>query len=320
MILKRNYKNKKKHVAYSLAIGNFDGLHLGHRFILKELKKLKNTNEDKLAVLTFYPHPMKVLNPSGWKKNLIRFKTKYRLLSKIGIDVLFQIPFNFSFSNLSANFFVENILIKNLNTKNVIVGEDFRFGKNREGDVRLLKKYSGSGTFNFKCFKKKSNEENVYSSSIIRNLIKSGDIKKANSSLGYNWEVEGKVVKGRAKGRELGFPTANINYSYQISPDNGIYAGWVKIEGEKEWRQAAISTGFRPHYDGETKILEVHILFFSANLYQKSIRVAFVKKIRDERKFDNEEKLILQMNQDCKTIQNILNKNYIINDNEGTYE
>ena len=128
------------------------------------------------------------------------------------------------------------------------------------------------------------------------------------------------MVSGRSKGKELGFPTANINYLYQISPSNGIYAGWVKIEGDSIWREAAISTGIRPHYNGVKKILEVHLLFFSGNLYKKRLRVAFIEKVRDELKFDSEKDLIKQMEKDCKFIKDILKSKYIINDNEGNNE
>ena len=120
-----------------------------------------------------------------------------------------------------------------------------------------------------------------------------------------------------AKGRELGFPTANIDYRYQISPANGIYAAWVKIEDENVWRQGAISTGIRPHYNGKKKILEVHLLFFAGNLYQKRLRVAFIKKIRDEAKFQSEKAMVQQMDRDCKSVQIILKNRHIKNDNQG---
>ena len=317
MILKRGYKDESKDIYYSVAIGNFDGIHLGHRFILTKLKDYKKTSKDKIAVVTFYPHPVKVLKPNVWKKNLIKFRTKFRLLEKLGVDKVFQIPFTIDFSNLTARFFIENILIANIKAKNILVGEDFRFGKNREGDINLLNEYAKKNNFNLKYYKKKGTRAHNYSSSIIRGFIQSGELEQANLYLGYYWEVEGKVVKGKSKGRELGYPTANINYTYQISPANGIYAAWIKIEGENAWRQAAISTGTRPHYNGTKKILEVHLLLFSGNLYQKRLRIAFIKKIRDELKFENENALVKQMEKDCKSVQIILNNKYIENDNLG---
>ena len=302
MIPKRNYQAEK--INY-LA------------FILNQLKSCKKSKEDRIAVITFNPHPIKILKPSLWKKNLIKFRTKFRLLENLGVDTLFQIPFTYDFSNFNARFFIEDILIKNIQIKNILVGEDFRFGKNREGDIRLLTEYAKKNKFNLKYYKKKGTNEHYYSSSIIRDLVKSGDLEQANSCLGYYWEVEAKVVKGRSKGRELGYPTANLNYSYQIAPANGIYAGLIKIENENIWRQAAISTGTRPHYNGKKKILEVHLLFFSGNLYQKRLRVAFIKKIRDEAKFDSEKAMVQQMDRDCKSVQTILKSNHIKNDNQG---
>ena len=221
------------------------------------------------------------------------------------------------FSKFSGSYFIEDILIRRIKAKNILVGEDFRFGKNREGDIDLLLKYAEKNMFKLKFFSKKGNNEDQFSSSLIRKLITMGNLKKANLYLNYFWEVEGKVISGRAKGRDLGFPTANINYNYQISPANGIYAGWAKVEGDTIWRKAAISTGTRPHYRGTDKILEVHLLSFSGNLYQKRLRVAFIKKVRDEQKFNNEEELKKKMQEDCYSIKNILEKEHIINDNNG---
>ena len=319
MLLKRNtIENNDFNI--SLAIGNFDGIHLGHRFIINELKKLKKNNSNKIAILTFSPHPVKVLQPRIWKKNLIRFRTKFRLLKNLGIDIVYQIPFTKSFSNMSGRFFIEDILIKNIKAKNILVGEDFRFGKNREGDINLLNKYALKKKFSLKFYKKKGTLKDHYSSSIIRDLINKGNLIQARESLGYFWEVEGKVVEGKSLGKKLGFPTANINYLYQISPSNGIYAGWVKVEGESIWREAAISTGTRPHYNGIKNILEVHLLFFSGNLYKKRLRVAFIEKIRDEMKFSDDNSLIEQMKADCEFIKNILKNKKIEYDNEGNDE
>ena len=317
MLLKRIHIKNSNIRIVGMAIGNFDGIHLGHRFIINELKKLKSNKNDNIAILTFNPHPVKLLRPKIWKKNLIKFRTKFRLLKHLGIDLIYQIPFTVSFSQQSARFFIEKVLIQYTKAENILVGEDFRFGNKREGNIELLKEYANKNNFKLKYFKKKGTKESYYSSSSIRNYIIAGDLINAKKSLGYYWEVEGKVTSGRAKGRELGYPTANINYLYQISPANGIYAGWAKIEGENIWREAAISSGVRPHYSGKKKILEVHLLFFSGNLYEKRLRVAFIEKIRDEKKFKNENDLIRQMKKDCEYIKNILKKKYIKNDNLG---
>lgn len=304
MIIIRNNFNKIKG-NLSLAIGNFDGVHKGHKFILSKLRNYKKTSNDKIGVLTFSPHPVKVIKPNEWKKDLIRFRTKFYLLKEENIDYLFSVRFNLDMSQLPAEIFIEKYLIDLLKVKNILVGEDFRFGRNREGNVKMLNEYHNLGKFNFK-FLKKIGVEKPFSSSMARKHLLSGNIEKTNYILGYNWEVTGKVVKGKAKGRELGFPTANIKYLHQIAPSNGIYACLVKVGNDREWRMAAISTGTRPQYKGEEKILEAHILDFTGNLYQKRLRVAFIKKIRNEEIFDSEVGLIKQMQVDCKLIKNFL--------------
>ena len=235
------------------------------------------------------------------------------------IDTLFLVTFNKSFSTLSAQTFIEDILLKKININNIIVGKDFKFGNNREGDITLLEKYAKKNKFKLLSFEKKKSEDfgEVYSSSLIRDLIKSGDIVHANKLLGYRWEVTGKVIKGRAKGRVLGYPTANLKYSYQIAPAKGIYACWTNIEGTQNWHKSAVSTGVRPHYKGVEEILEVYIFNFSGNLYQKRIRVAFVSKIRSEEVFNNEEDLKNKMKKDCINVDSILSNNLIIGNNEG---
>ena len=304
MIIIRNNFNKIKG-NLSLAIGNFDGVHKGHKFILSKLRNYKKTSNDKIGVLTFSPHPVKIIKPKEWKKNLIRFRTKFYLLKKEKIDYLLNIRFDLNMSQLPAETFIEKYLIGLLKVKNILVGEDFRFGKNREGNISLLNDHHNLGKFNLK-FLKKIGVEKPFSSSMARKYLLSGNIEKTNYILGYNWEVTGKVVRGKAKGRELGFPTANIEYLYQIAPSNGIYACLVKVGNDKKWQMAAISTGTRPQYKGEEKILEAHILDFTGNLYEKRLKVAFVKKIRNEEVFDSEEGLIKQMQADCTLIRKFL--------------
>ncbi len=309
MIIKRNNFENIKKQNYSIAVGNFDGIHKGHKYLLETLLKLKKINNSKVAVLSFTPHPIKIMAPNKWKKNLVRFRTKYEKLKLLGVDALFLLTFSKKFSKTSADEFIVKYLIQKLNVKNIVVGEDFRFGFNREGNVNLLKKYQEVGNFNIVAIKKKSDDENnIYSSSLIRDLVKNGNVKKANRFLGCNWEVQGKVVRGNALGRTLGFPTANLQYLSQISPQKGIYACWTQIEGEKKWRMSAVSSGTRPHYDGKEEVLEVYIFNYSGNLYQKRLKVLFVEKIRNEEKFNSDEDLIGRMKKDCKQINEILSK------------
>ena len=315
MLVKRNHYKEKNQYEYSIAIGNFDGIHKGHRYLLNELIKCRKSSKNKIAVISFSPHPLKVLAKKKWKKNLSNLRIKYSLLKAMGIDMLFIINFNNNFSKISAKDFVEEYLLNRFKIKDIIVGEDFKFGRNREGNIALLHKYSKNKSFNLISLKKKGFNEETFSSSLSRTHIEQGNITAANKVLGYYWEVSGKVVRGEARGRNLGFPTANLKYLDQISPSRGIYATWVKIQGEKIWRMGAVSTGIRPHYEGKEEILEVYVINFSGNLYEKRIRVAFVKKIRDEEKFISEKELIRKMHDDCLKTKNILKMNIILNNN-----
>ena len=317
LIKKNNFSNVVNIHNYSIAIGNFDGVHEGHRYLLRQLINCKKNNEDKLAVLSFFPHPVKVLAKNRWKKNLVKIRTKYNLLKHLGIDALFLITFNKKFSLITAEDFIEKYLIDKLKVKNIVVGEDFKFGSNRKGNINLLKKYEEKKYFKLISIKKKGSEKEIYSSSLIRSYIEQGKIYEASKVLGYYWEVYGKVIRGKARGRLLGYPTANLRYTYQMPPSKGIYASWTKIEGEKIWHMSAVSTGTRPQYNGVEEILEVYIFNFSGNLYQKRIRVAFIEKIRDEEIFKNEEELKVQMKNDCIKIQRILEEKVISNNNVG---
>ena len=307
MIIKRNNFEDIKKYNYSIALGNFDGIHKGHKYLLESLIKYKILHNSKIAVLSFVPHPVKVITPKKWKKNLVKFRTKYEKLKVLGIDALLLISFSKKFSQITAEEFILSFLIKKLNVNNIIVGDDFRFGYMRQGNISLLKQYEIKERFRVTALKKKSDlKNNIYSSSLIKSLIEKGNIRKANNLLGYYWEVQGKVIKGNALGRKLGFPTANLKYLYQISPQKGIYACWVNIQGEKKLRMSAASTGTRPHYNGKEEILEVYIFNYTGNLYQKRIKVSFVEKIRNEEKFNSDKDLINRMKKDCEEIKRIL--------------
>ncbi len=310
MLIFRNYNNTSSFQKGSvLAIGNFDGIHEGHRYLLNIGKSIAKDNRKNFAVLSFEPHPIKFLKPKLWNKRLISFRTKIRLLKYLGVNTLYSVRFEEHLSKMSANEFIKIILVNGLNISHVIVGEDFRFGNNRKGDIGLLNKYSENNFFSLKVIKKKNIDGNICSSSRIRKMVSLGQIEKANKSLGYFWEVEGRVMHGDARGRELGFPTANIHYRDQVTPLKGVYSALIKIEGEKKWRMAAISSGVRPQFGTEGKeILEVNIFNFSKNIYKKQVRVAFVNKIREEKTFINVDSLVLQMQSDCEKIKIELSK------------
>ena len=304
MLIFRDYKNiPQKYKGSVIAIGNFDGIHKGHKYVLESASRKIIGQDINMAVLTFEPHPIKILRPLDWKKRLVNFRTKIRLLKSMQVDVVFALRFNSNLSKFKARDFLQKIIINNLEASRVVVGEDFRFGFKREGDTSLIEEYSNKGFFSIDVKKKKLIDNNICSSSIIRDMILEGNVKEAYKYLGYFWEVEGKVVHGEARGRELGFPTANLNYINQIIPSRGIYSAWIKIEGEKAWRKGAVSSGVRPQFGIGKELLEVHILDFNGNIYSKSIRVALVDKIRSEKLFENVSDLVDQMHLDCEEIR-----------------
>ncbi|MBT34958.1 MAG: bifunctional riboflavin kinase/FMN adenylyltransferase [Rickettsiales bacterium] len=303
----RDFQYAKKFINKStVAIGNFDGVHLGHLSLLKKAKKLASNSNTSFTILTFAPHPLKVLRPEFEPKSILRFRTKIEMLERAGVEIVLAQRFTKSFSKITAEKFVYDVLKNGLKAKNVVVGDDFKFGYKREGDISYLVSKEFSEIFKVHIINEISGKYGRYSSSSIRGMISSGDMLKVKESLGYFYIVEGRVVSGEKLGRELGFPTANIHYNNNVIPEDGIYAGWVLHE--KKQYMAAISTGIRPQFKGKKRFLEAYLINFNGNLYGKNIKVSLVKKIRDEKVFSDIEKMKLEMKHDCDKALNILNK------------
>jgi len=292
-----------------VVIGNFDGVHLGHKAVLNYAKSLKNNNNEKVVVLTFYPHPLKVLRPEYAPKNILSFRSKVMKMKELGIDIIVAQRFNKNFSNISAENFIKIVLCKGLSVQHVVIGDDFRFGHNREGDINYLKSQENKNNFKVHIINEISGENVRYSSSIVRDMILKGKMLDTNKVLGYFYEIEGRVVKGEQLGRELGFPTANVHYLNTIIPHDGVYAGWVQFNNKTY--KSAISTGCRPQFKGKKRFLEAHIIDFSGDIYGTRIKVSLVKKIRNEEVFSNIENLKKQMGLDCNEAIKILEENKI---------
>jgi len=295
----RDYRDiKEKFSKTTVAIGNFDGLHLGHKELLSHAKGLSIKSKSSLLVFTFYPHPLKLIRPGSEPKKILRLRTKLKKMSHIGVDIVLAQRFDNSFSKISAEDFVFKILLKHLNAVNIIVGKDFCFGYQRKGNVAYL----GSGILDNKAelevISTVKGSKGKYSSTTVRKLIQKGDMEEVKSMLGSYYEVEGKVFKGQQLGRKLGFPTANINYLDCITPKDGIYAGFIVFDGK--CFEAALSSGVRPQFNGKKRFLEAHIMNFNKNIYGRRVRVLFVNKIRDEAVFEDVSKLKKQMLSDCR--------------------
>lgn len=303
----RDFKEAKKFINKStLAIGNFDGVHYGHMSLLKTASKIAKASQNMFVILTFTPHPIKVLRPGFEPKNILRFRTKVEMLRSVGVEIILAQRFTKVFSRITAKNFILDVLVDNLGVKNIVIGDDFRFGYKREGNVDYLTSDEFSDNFKVHIVDEVSGKNGRYSSSSIRKMIEKGDMLKVKNSLGYFYIVEGRVVEGQKLGRKLGYPTANIHYKDNVIPEDGIYAAWVLYNNQ--YYMAAVSTGYRPQFKGEKRFLEVHLLNFKGNLYGEYIKVSLVKKIRSEKVFSDTDKLKLEMAHDCDKAINILNK------------
>jgi len=290
-----NYNFKKKSV---VTIGTFDGVHLGHQKILLQLVKEAHKNNFYSVVLTFHPHPRKVVE----KKNEIQFidtlEERIKFLEKIGIDILVVHPFLKSFSLLKAKDFVEKILINRLKTSKVIIGYNHRFGHNREAGIDELKALGKENFFEVEKVEKKDISNVSISSTKIRKALKDGDMPVVSTYLGRHFLMTGKVIGGKKIGRTIGFPTANFKIvdKEKIIPKNGVYC--VCFFWEKKKYKGMMNIGYRPTLQGDKKSVEVHFFNFNANLYNETIQVEVLKKIRDEIAFSNLQKLKIQLEKD----------------------
>jgi riboflavin kinase/FMN adenylyltransferase len=288
--------------------GTFDGVHLGHCTILEKLKSYRLVSGHETVVITFNPHPRLVLQPNDNKLELLNsLDEKIELLSKQGIDHLLVIPFDKNFAALSSLEFIEQILVKTIGTKKLVIGHDHHFGKNREGSFENLRQSGPQYGFEVEEIPAKDINHVAISSTKVREALHNGDIITANKFLGYQYKMEGIVVKGRQLGDTIGFPTANLEIIGQrkLIPQNGVYAVTVSIDNSIY--QGMMNIGNRPTVEtnGERKV-EVHILNFSGNLYGKKLQISCVDRIRDEKKFTSLDELKSQLKEDKNQIKSLL--------------
>ena len=279
-------------------IGNFDGLHLGHQAIIKRVKMLAVEKKLPSVLITFEPTPQEYFLKESASARLMQWREKYDVLSKMGIDYLVLIPFDAELANMPAKTFVEKYLHELLNVKYLLVGDDFKFGKNRTGDFNFLKQYSQYFSVG-QCDTLKISGERV-SSSLVREALQQSDFVKAKQLLGRAYTMKGRVIRGNQRGRTIGFPTANIAILRKKSPLLGVYA--VKIHGLEDHVLFGVANlGSRPTVDTGTRVfLEVHIFDYNKEFYGKFIEVEFAHKLRDEKKFDSFELLKEQIFRDAK--------------------
>lgn len=287
----------------SATIGNFDGVHLGHRAILKSVKDAALAKGLSSCVITFHPHPQKVLRNIDVPL-LMPMRERLRLLEKEGIDAAACYTFTKEIAAMTAREFVTDILVGNLKVRHLIVGPDFSFGNKREGNAGMLRELGAELGFETEVAPPVLVGGEVISSTAIRNLLRAGDMKKAATFLGYRFYIEGRVVEGEKRGRQIGYPTANLDTDWEILPKEGVYATRAVIGGEK--RDSITNIGYRPTFGDSKLLIETHIFDFQQIIYGKRISIEFVERIRDEKRFDGIDSLVAQIRNDVLKVKEVL--------------
>ncbi|WP_139423499.1 bifunctional riboflavin kinase/FAD synthetase [Chryseobacterium mulctrae] len=301
----RNFSDYPSQKPLALSLGMFDGVHLGHKCIIDELKKVGSAHHLETAVLTFWPHPRFVFNPNEDLKLLNTLDEKTLLMEKYGINNLFLKEFDDEFRNLTGEEFVRQILIEKLNVKYLIIGYDHSFGKNKSGNFELLQKLSKELDFEVEQMEAINIHENNISSTKIRNALLAGNILEANEMLGYSYSVSGKVVHGKKLGRTIGYPTANIETeNIKLLPKKGAYIVEVLVNNLQY--KGMLSVGTNPTVNGEKLTVEVYILDFEGDIYDEKITVKFRDFLHEEIKFEGLEKLIERLDEDKRLTENFL--------------
>ncbi len=284
-----------------VTIGTFDGVHIGHQKIIKRLIKTGEQFGLKSVILTFFPHPRMVLQKDSDIKLINTIEERHQILNDLGLDYLIIKKFTHEFSRLSAEDFVKQILVDKLNAKKVIIGYDHRFGRNRNADINDLKKFGETYGFEVEEISAQDIDDVAVSSTKIRTALQAGDIAKANAYLGYPFMLTGMVTKGKGLGRQLNYPTANIQIpeDYKLIPKQGAYIVSSKIDNKTVFGMMNIGTN--PTVNGSQQTIEVHFFDFDADIYGATIQVDLLQRIRDEQRFESVEALKTQLSLDKQT-------------------
>jgi len=291
-----------------VTIGTFDGVHIGHKEIIKSLVKNAHSNEDKSVILTFYPHPRLILQQGIDLKLITTLQEKISLLEKTGLDYLIIEPFTKEFSRLTALDFVRDILVRELKMKKLVIGYDHHFGRNREGNFEQLQEYGKVYGFEVEEIPAQDIQNISVSSTKIRKALEEGNIEKANIYLGYEFMITGRVIHGRGLGTKWNYPTINIQLEekYKLIPKAGVYIVKTILNNMNVF--GIMNIGFRPTVGGKHQTIEVHLLDYNADLYGANIQVQLSYRLRDEQKFSSVDKLITQIKQDEKKARELIAK------------
>ena len=302
----------KKYHRSSLVIGNFDGVHRGHKKVIQLARNISKKNKSFLGVMMFDPHPREYF--SGEKRFLLSTnENKYQILENLGVNFVIILKFNKQLASMSAYNFCDKVLLQSCNMRHVFIGKNFRFGKNRTGDLKYLKTFGSKNGFEVlgSELHRINRSKKIFSSSNIREFIKNGKIREANKFLGHPWSVSGRVIAGDKRGRLIGFPTANISTEKYIYPKFGVYAVETLIlsgryKGMK--KKGVANFGLRPTFGKKSAVLEVHLFSFKLNIYKTALKVSFIDFVRPEKKFPGIVSLKNQIKKDIIKAKKILNK------------
>ena len=295
------YKNpnlEQKHCNGVIAIGNFDGLHLGHQKVISEAKQKAKKNKIPFGAMTFEPVPVMFFNKKLKNHRINSLQQKKEQLKKFKLDFLIIIRFNKKFSSQSAEEFIKKIIFKKTKCKFLYVSKNFKFGFKRQGNIKTLKKFEKLCNFKNIVTKPFKKNNKTISSTLIRKKIRLGKIVEINRLLNRNWTVVGKVIKGQSRGRKIGFPTCNLKLNDYVIPRLGVYA--VKVKTKNFDKKGIANIGYRPTFNGQNLLLETNIFGINKNLYNKEISISFKKFIRPEKKFRNLKYLKKQIQLDIK--------------------
>ncbi len=308
MKIYKDFKPTPQNCGYKTiaTLGTFDGVHIGHQLVLKQVLKKAEQTGLKAVVLTFDRHPASVIKPDFSPKLLTTLDEKLLIFEKIGINVTFVLTFTKHIADMSAEQFIKEYLIDCLGMNYFIIGYDHGLGKGRSASSEKLKEHAQKLNFNLEIIKPIKRERMIVNSSTIRNYLLEGRVDLASLLLAENYSILGQVVKGRGIGKEIGFPTANIILinPEKIVPANGVYAGWIEIENEK--RYAVITIGPKPTFNIKEEFIEIHIPDYKADLYKKILRIGFKRKLRNIEKFESKQALIQQIKDDIDNSKHLI--------------
>ncbi|MEW6326227.1 MAG: bifunctional riboflavin kinase/FAD synthetase [Thermodesulfobacteriota bacterium] len=302
----------RRFVNPAVTIGNFDGVHLGHQLLFKKVKEQAEATGGESVVITFDPHPVSVLRPQIGLKLISKCSKKLELIEKAGVDVLICIKFTRDFANTTAEEFVDDILWEKIGVKNLMVGYDYSFGRNRQGNIEFLREKGRQLGFSVTVVEPLYVDDIIVSSTKVRELIVAGDMVQVRRLLGRPYQMTGKVLVGKRRGGPvLGFPTANIELAEdELCPGLGVYATQVIYKGKSH--DGVMNIGYNPTFGDEHISAEVHVFDFSEDIYGQEIEVNLIERLRDEKKFANPEELIAQIKKDIEKANEILKQDSFV--------